>query len=154
MLNVLRCAVAIRTTISLVMVVLLAVLISSCPGGKKKKNALREECARISSTVIVGNECLCMSGYTKISPSGAGSLDFQCQYGQTCYGNARLTNGTCQCNNGRVYNPTNRSSPCGALAGGVGLGLSVQQLQTACSGVGSGRTNSAGVLPADSSSMP
>ena len=134
MLNILRCEVAIRTTISLVVVVLLAVLISGCPSSKKRSSA-QKACARISNTVMVGNDCLCRQGYTKMAHSGVGSYDFQCQYGQKCYGNAQMSNGTCQCNDGRTYNPNNMSSPCGELAGGGRVGLSVQQLQTACNGV-------------------
>ena len=135
-LNVLRCEVTIRTTISLLAVVLLAVLVSGCPS-TKKRNSARDACARISNTVLVGNECLCMQGYTKISHSGAGSYDFHCQYGQnqTCYGNARMVNGMCQCNNGRAYNTNNMQSPCGEFSG-ARMGLTMQQLQSRCSGVG------------------
>ena len=125
---------AIRTTISLVVVVLLAVLVSSCPSSKKRSSA-QEACARISNTVMAGNDCRCMQGYTKMAHSGVGNYDFQCQYDQNCYGNAQMSNGTCQCNNGRTYNRSNMSSPCGELAGGGRVGLSVQQLQTACNGV-------------------
>ena len=125
---------AIRTMISLVAVMLLAIMISGCPTGKK--SSAREACARISNTVIVGNECMCMSGYTKIAHGGGGSYDFQCQYGQSCYGNAQMVNGTCQCSNGRMYNPNNITSPCGELTGGGRLGLNLQQLQNACSGIG------------------
>lgn len=134
-LNGLRCKVAIRTMISLVTVMLLAVLVSSCPSGKKRSSA-QEACARISNTIMVNNECLCMQGYTKIAHSGVGSYDFQCQsqYGQACNGNAQMINGTCQCSNGRVYDHNNMSSPCGELSGGR-QGLTIQQLQTACSGV-------------------
>ncbi len=135
-LGVLRCEVAIRTTISLVAVLLLAALVSGCPSGKKS-NGAREACAQISNTLMQGNDCLCMEGYTKNSPSGGSDYDFTCQQDQTCLGGAQMVNGACQCTNGKPYNPSNTSSPCGEFAGGGGrLGLTAQQLQTACTGVG------------------
>lgn len=124
-----------RTTISLVGVVFAALLVSGCPGGKKR-NSAQEACAKISNTVMIGNECQCQSGYTKLASSGGGSYDFQCQHSQTCVGNATRVDNTCQCNNGKVYNPSNTSSPCGEVVGDGRLGLTAQQLETACSGVG------------------
>lgn len=124
-----------RTTISLVGVVLLALLVSGCPGGKKK-NSAQEACAKISNTVMIGNECQCLSGYTKIASSGGGSYDFQCQHSQTCRGNATLINGTCQCSNGKPYNSSNMSSPCGEVVSDGRLGLTAEVLQSKCGTIG------------------
>ena len=135
-MNILRCEVAFRV-MTLAAWAFLAMLISGCPGGKKD-NAMQRACARISNTVMYGNECTCRQGYTKMAYSGVGELDFQCQLAQRCLGNSRQQHdGSCQCNNGRIYNTNNLQSPCGDnLGGGTRLGMDMQQLQTACNGIG------------------
>ena len=115
---------------------LIAMLISGCPGDGKG-NAVQRACAKISNTVMYGNQCACKYGYTKISHGGVGELDFQCQLTQHCTGNSqRLHDGSCRCNNGRMYNPSNSISPCGDNLGSTRLGMTMQQLQTACNGIG------------------
>lgn len=119
---------------TLAVLALLAMLLSGCSGGNKG-SAVQRACAKISNTVMYGDECTCRQGYTKITSSGVGELGFQCQLAQHCVGNSRrLHDGSCQCNNGAPYNANNPSSPCGGFSGGR-LGMSIQQLQTACSGV-------------------
>lgn len=117
------------------MAVLLAMLVSGCPG-KKKGDGLRQACARISNSAMYGNECDCLHTHTKIVQSGASSMDFHCQLRQNCFGNSRLVNGSCQCNDGSIYNTSNPTAPCGDMTLPTQLGLPLQKLQSACSGIG------------------
>ena len=121
---------------TLAVLALLAMLLSGCPGGNKG-SALQRACAKISNTVMYRDECICKTGYRKMAYSGVGELGFQCQLAQHCAGNSRqLHDGSCQCNNGRIYDHNNTLSPCGDnLGGGTRLGMTVQQLQNACNGV-------------------
>ncbi len=127
-----RCAVAVRTTVSLATVVLSAVLSSSCPDGGKGDGGQRSACRKISNTVWVGDECVCKHGYRKVVPSGAGAYDFQCQHDKQCYGGARLqADGTCLCANGSIYDSSNMHAPCGVQSGNR-QGFGAPQLQSAC----------------------
>lgn len=114
--------------------VTVALLVAGCPSSKKK-SGVREACAKISNTIVVGDECQCRSGYAKIAQIGD---QFQCNLLSTtsCRSPAYFDSASnmCTCSNNSIYNPHSQN-PCGSSFGNS-LGVPTTELQRVCTGAG------------------